>query len=303
MVDETTTSVPVQPATTESAASVAPTVVENTSSTAPVSAPATTETVAPITTTSETPPVQTKSDTILGTDVTKPQADAAPAKIEEPAKTTEAAKPAEKVDDKSPEKIEGDKSVESNQSTETAPLPTYEWKLSEEQKFDEAKLGDYSKALGQLETAIKTDPAKAHELVQELGQKFLEQHTAETKDTLKRLVDSYSAAWESQTNGWFEAFKNDPEIGDKRFETTKANVLQAVSAHAGNAEQLKEFKTFMNDTGVGNNPALIRFINNMQSTIKGYQQKYESESGKPLSAAKPVPEKKGFLQTMYGNMK
>lgn len=189
---------------------------------------------------------------------------------------------------------------EGSQSVEPAQLPTYEpFTLPEGITFDEAKLVDFTKTLGEFQNTTKADQAT----VQKFGQQLVERHLAEVQNAVQRLTENYSAQWEKQTNAWFESFKNDPEIGKNKFETTQKLVLDAVGQYAGNEKQLNEFKSFMNETGVGNNPSIIRLINNMSSEIESLKTKYESEDGvKPLAATKPVSQKKGFYETMYGKM-
>jgi len=189
---------------------------------------------------------------------------------------------------------------ESSQSVEPAQLPTYESFVTPDGvTIDEARLGDFTKLLGEYESTSKADHAET----QKLGQELMNRHVKEVQTVLQRQQEAYTAQWEKQTNDWYQAFEKDPEIGGNRFETTKTAVLDAVGKYAGNEAQLGEFKDFMNTTGVGNHPSIIRLISNMNSEIQGLKTKYESESGvKPLAAAKPVPQKKGFYEGIYGKM-
>lgn len=212
-------------------------------------------------------------------------------------KAPEAAKPAE-----SPAAAEAPAATnEGSQSAEPAPLPTYEpYALPEGVSFDQERIADFNKKLGEFQVATKADQGA----VQEFGQQLVERHIAEVQAALQRVAENYSKQWEKQTNDWFDAFKSDPEIGGNKFETTQNSVLEAVGKYAGNEAQLNEFKSFMNNTGVGNNPSVIRLIHNMNSEIQGLKTKYESEDAvKQLAATKPVSQKKGFLEGMYGNMK
>lgn len=319
MADELSASAPT-PVTASVAQASSPTTAAPAASAAPApTAPVSTATPAPsapvtpaaTTNTNSPAPVATSSadvaaatqpaviETILGTD--KPADAAQPAAVVEPAKA-DAAKPADvkAPDAKEPAKAE-DAKIESSQTADPAPLPTYEpFVVPEGITLDDKKLGEFTKKLGEIQLATKADQA----VMQKFGQEMVEAHIADTTEVGQRLAEHYSKAWEKQTNDWFEAFSKDPEIGDKKFETTKKSVLTAVNKYAGNETQTGEFKKFMNETGVGNHPSLIRLINNMQGTINAMQEKYETERGvKPLAGTKPAAEKKGFLQTMYGNLK
>ncbi len=241
----------------------------------------------------ETPVVETPTDkkpaeTLLGAEVK-----AVEAKPDATPETKPEIKPDGEV---KPE----DKKDEGDQSGEPAPLPTYEsFVLPEGIELDNDRLTDFTKELGEFETLTKADHAET----QKFAQKLVDRHVAEVKETVQRVTEGYAKQWEKQTNDWFKKSSEDPEIGGNRFETTKSAVLDAVGKYAGNTEQLAEFKTFMNDTGVGNHPSVIRLISNMQNEIKGLREKYESESdAKPLAANRPVAQKKGFYESMYGKM-
>lgn len=310
MAEESSTSAPVPAAANVAAVSAAP-VTTSVVPAAPISASETpaaaatsvsTETSVTTTTSpaivAETPQA-TKIETVLGSE--PKVAPAEPAKAEaapEAPKSPEAKAPEAKKEEAAP--AEGETKVESSQ-TEEAPLPQYEaFTLPEGITLDDKKLGEFTKKLGEIQNATKADQA----LMQKFGQEMVEAHIADTQEIASRLADHYSKAWDKQTNDWFEAFAKDPEIGDKKLETTTQRVLKAVGENAGSPEQLKEFKNVMTTTGIGNHPSVIRLINNMQSKIEAMREKYESEKGvKPLGNIKPVAEKKGFLQTMYGTMK
>ncbi len=259
-------------------------VVETPSAPAPAEAPKPAETPAekPADAPATPEPAAAKPSTVLGKTPEAPKVAG-----EKPAETPAAETPAS--------------TDEGGQSADAASLPTYEpYTLPEGLSFDQERLVDFNKQLGEFQVDTKAEQAK----VQAFGQKLVERHIAEVQAAITRVAENYSKQWEKQTNDWFESFKNDPEIGGNKFETTQNSVLEAVGKYAGNEAQLTEFKGFMNNTGVGNNPGIIRLIHNMNSEIEGLKKKYESEDGvKPLAATKPVSEKKGFLQGMYGNMK
>lgn len=302
MADETSASAP-----TPAPASVVAASSPDTS--APAASVATTPAATTTVTTTETPAVTSPAavtetplaPTVLGTEPVKVEApiiDASKPPVE--VKPVDAVKPTDTTPEVKPETV-ADPKVESSQTVDPAPLPTYEpFTLPEGIVLDDGKLGEFTKKLGEFEVSSKVD----HAVLQKFAQELVDSHIADSKEIGQRLAENYSKAWEKQTNDWFEAFTKDPEIGDKKFETTKKSVLDAVGKFAGDETQLGEFKKFMNDTGVGNHPSLIRLINNMHTKINNMQEKYETEKGvKPLAGTKPVADKKGFLQTMYGNLK
>lgn len=222
-----------------------------------------------------------KAETVLGTspapEVPKePPKDPAP-----PAEgDTPAAAPVE------PKKEEG------SQSAEPAPLPAYEnFTLPEDIKLDDAKLGEFTKDLGEFERDSGIDHAKA----QAFGQKLLDRYVAETQENNKRLIEHFTNSWEKQKNDWKTAFENDPDIGGNRKETTVNDALQAI-ARGGDETQQKEFRDVMEATGIGNHPAVIRHLANLNRIIA----KYETETATPLAGTKPALPAQSKVQKRYG---
>lgn len=206
-----------------------------------------------------------------------------------------------KPEDATKEVAEGTKD-ESKQSDEPAPLPTYEpFKLPEGFTLDETKLGEFNRELAEFEVKNKAEHAE----VQAFGQKMIERYTAE----LQRMQDANLANWNALKSNWKEAFHNDSELGGNRRETTVNAVQRAVEAYAGTPENVKAFRNFANETGLGENLTFIRLVHNMDKAlktkdeaIKAYKTKYESEDGiTPLAATKPEADKplKPY-EKMYG---
>ncbi len=52
----------------------------------------------------------------------------------------------------------------------------------------------------------------------------------------------------------------DPEVGGKKFEESKAMAAKAIAHAIPNAEQRSEFSTFLNESGLGNHPLLMRLV-------------------------------------------
>lgn len=232
------------------------------------------------------PEVAPAKTTILGTEPPKPaDAAAAPTPENKDAKPAVAEAPAAE-----PKKEEG------GQSAEPAPLPAYEpFKFPEGLQVDEKKFGEFTKELGEFEVSTKAD----HGAVQEFAQKLVNRYAAETQETVKRIVDHYTNTWEKTKNEWREAFIADPEMGGNRQQTTATSVQNFVSEFGGDVKQIEELRGFM-ESGVGNNPNLIRLMNNANNAVKALRMKYESESNTPLPGQKPVSEKKSKTQTLYG---
>lgn len=193
-------------------------------------------------------------------------------KAPEPAKQD--AKPAEeaKKPDAEPKK------EEAAQSVEPAPLPTYDpFKLPEDLgiTYEEAGLGEFTKELAEFQVKTKADQKE----MQAFGQKLIDRHVSELRTTVNRLNDFYMNEFEKQKAEWRDAFEKDPELGGNRRDTTISSALEFIRTHGGTPEQQKEFRTLMDQTGVGNHPAMIRILAQAARAMS---------EGKPLPAAKPV---------------
>lgn len=247
-----------------------------------VTAPATTEAAAPaVTTTEGTPNVETKTETqesktLLG----------AEPKVGAPVANTNSQTEAAKTAPTEQNKEQG------KQSDEPAPLPTYQtWKLSEGVKLDDARMGEFNKELAEFQVRTKAD----HAAMQEFGQKLIDRHVADVnaavQSTIKAIQEQYDKAGETQRNSWKELTLKDPDIGGNRQETTIRAANEAIKTHGGTAAQQKEFRDLMEQTGLGNHPAMIRMLANVARNLK---------EGKPLPASKPESTVKSAMAKRYG---
>lgn len=216
-------------------------------------------------------PVAEKS--LLGADLPKPA---------EPVKTEDKA-PEAKTD--APVEL---KKEEGAQSDEPAPPPTYEaFKLPEGITLEDSKLGEFTKELAEFQVKTKAEQA----FVQEFGQKLVDRHVAEVKNTIDRLNEHYTKQWEKNKSDWKEAVMKDPELGGNRQETVIKAAKEFVRTHGGTEAQQQEFFALMDSTGLGNHPAMIRILSKAGMSMS---------EGKPLPASKPVPQSKSKVATRYG---
>lgn len=180
------------------------------------------------------------------------------------------------------------KKEEGGQSAEPAPLPTYEaFELPEGIQFDEKELGELTKVLGEFELETKADHAKVHGLAQRL----ITQHVTALTETATRINDHYVNAIEKQKTEWKDAIETDPELGGNRKDTTKANVQRFLQAYGGAAEDRAAFSQWMNESGVGNYPPLVRMIAKAGEMLA---------EGTPLPATKPPVPRTSAMDRRYG---
>lgn len=173
--------------------------------------------------------------------------------------------------------------------TEQAPPPKYDsFTFPEGIQVDATRVGEFTNLLAELETSGKA----THEAVQAFGQKAVEFHVNEMKNTVEKLTDYYQKAWDKQKTDWKEAFLKDPDIGGNRFQTTIDSALTFIRTHGGNEDQQKEFRMLMDSSGLGNHPAVIRLLANAGQAMS---------EGRPLAAPRPISQPKSKTQTMYGS--
>lgn len=264
---------------------------EAASSPAPIPAPAPAAVSTPVAETPASAPVQEPS-TLLSVAAKAAQDTQTPVPVPEVAKQADGS-PAPAHD--AQQKADG------SQSDEPAPLPTYEpFTLPEGVTADEDRLGSFTKTLAEFEVA-KAD----HTGFQKFGQQLVEMHVAELQTALNRQIESLSHEATTRYDGWLQSFLSDPEIGGNRKDTTLSNALQAVdigNTQNGtvNNDHRQDFFQVMEESRVGNHPAVLRTLSNLYNVIEGYRQRYEREDSQPLAATRPVPQPKGKVEKRYG---
>lgn len=157
-----------------------------------------------------------------------------------------------KSEEKTPEAKTEEKPSEEVVETE---IPVYEpFVLPEGVTVETEKMGEYTKTLAEFEKVTKAP----HEEVQKLGQQFLDRHIEE----MQRYTESLTNAWIKQKNDWKDSFLKDPEFAN-RTNTVVNAAIDAIGVYAGNEAQQAEFRKLMEDTGIGNHPAMIRTLSNI----------------------------------------
>lgn len=187
--------------------------------------------------------------------------------------------------------VEGEKKEEAAQSDEPAPLPTYEkFVFPEGMTFEEARLSEFTKQLGEFENTTKA----SHEEVQKLGQSLVDRHISEVTNALDRQRESYLQDWNKRKEGWVEQFKSDPELGGNRMETSLREAKEFIKTHGGSQQNVDAFYNALKETGADAHPDIVRFILNVKnsSSFKTPQQ---------LAAPKPAMENKSKVAKRYGS--
>ena len=152
---------------------------------------------------------------------------------------------------------------------EPVAAPTYEFKPPEGVTLDPAKVGTFSAIVADAETRIAADPAQAHAVLQEFGQKLVELHIAEAREAADRYTQLQMDNWKRTNEDWQAAFRNDPEIGKNRQETTllRMGALMDMYGREAGPERLTALRDILTNTGAGNNLEVLRWTNWMARKV------------------------------------
>lgn len=119
---------------------------------------------------------------------------------------------------------------------------TYEaYKLPEGVQVDEALLGEFNTV------------AKELGLTQAQAQKLVDLQAKTAAAGESGRAEFLEQALKAQSDKWVNEIKSDPELGGAKFDATVSTAVKAISAFFGD-----DFRQLLNDSGIGNNPALIR---------------------------------------------
>lgn len=77
----------------------------------------------------------------------------------------------------------------------------------------------------------------------------------------------------------------DPEVGGKALEESRSHAAKAIAHYIPNAEERSQFSTFLNESGFGNHPLLMRIVAGAGKAISEATTAAGRDSGKPTSEA------------------
>ena len=111
-------------------------------------------------------------------------------------------------------------------------------------------------------------------------------------DMQEAAAEQTATQWAEQMTEWKDAVKADPTYGGANMEQSLANARVLVEEYGGtrdpqtgaiNVAEVAEVKQLLATTGVGNNIALVRLLNNLKNAIPGEAAPVD---GKPKGEAK-----------------
>jgi uncharacterized protein YidB (DUF937 family) len=167
----------------------------------------------------------------------------------------------EQAGDQSVESAEGE--TDGKAEAEGAP-EKYDWDLGEGVEVDAELAGEFEPVAREL--GLSND--QANKLASEMLPKVQQQMTAN---------------WAKQVDGWRQQSESDPEFGGAKLEATMGEARKALEAHGS-----KELNELLENTGIGNHPALIRAFASMGRSLK--EDQLVTNGGKPTSGPKDLTE-------------
>lgn len=92
-------------------------------------------------------------------------------------------------------------------------------------------------------------------LSQEQATKVFNAYVADIKQLKQDFDNAQINSQAEQKKAWKQAVMSDAEIGGQNFETTKANISKVMNTYA-----TPELRQYLNQSGLGYNPAFIKFV-------------------------------------------
>lgn len=260
---------------------------------APAASPVTTEAAPVVATVAATPAVETPAvvpvtpavETHAPALEVKAEASVAEVKAETPVEAKPLLNPEEPKEEA---KTDAPKVEAEATKVEPAPLPVYEFKLPDGAKTDNPLFKSFNTKLGEFQNLSKAEQAA----VQKFGQEMLEMHM----EDVKAITESQNrSAWDwfnNRNKEWLETSKKDPAIGGENFDKTIYDASRAISLYGGTKAQQIEIAKLLQETGVENHHAILRFMANVT--------RIAAKEGSPVSSQGAPAQKPGIAQMMYG---
>lgn len=158
---------------------------------------------------------------------------------------------------------DGEKPADAAPPVEPAPLPTYEFKTPEGFEVAPEKMGEFQKLFGEFERSTGGDHVKFGEH----GQKLIDFHLAELQRVHEAGEKASREAWETMRDEWRTSFRNDTDLGGPKQQATLSACASVIDQFGGNATQRAELRQWLAVTGMGDHPALIRLLSNVQKVL------------------------------------
>lgn len=164
---------------------------------------------------------------------------------------------------------EGDKPDDDKDKKPEGAPEAYEFKAAEGVELDTEALKDFEPVARELN------------LTNEQAQKLVDAYPKILAGVQQRQAD----AWQKQTEGWAEAVKADKEIGGDKLESNLSAAQRALDQFG-----TPELKEYLNVTGMGNHPELVKAFVKIGKTMSEDGMVSGKQSGQRSAA-----------EVLYGN--
>lgn len=175
--------------------------------------------------------------------------------------------------------------------------PTYDtFALPDGVTVADEKMGAYTGILGEYENKIITDPTQAHAMVQEMGQKLVDFYVGEIRENAERTARLQRETWDRTIETWRGEFRDDPDIGGNRSDTSLARMAELLKMYGQKAgsDRVSKLRDVFTATGAGDNPEVLRFVHWAASKLV--------EMPRPVAAITPrAPVVTSRAQRLYRN--
>lgn len=148
------------------------------------------------------------------------------------------------------------------------------------------------------EGLMLTDAGKAHiqELAKERGwdQQTAQDYADTVAEQARASVESSLQRYEQQRAEWRSQIQKDPELGGQNFERT----VHRCGALMNKIDPKGELREYMNATGIGDNPVVVRAFENIARYLIPDD---IATAGAPSKANAPLADRMGFnFKPRYG---
>lgn len=144
-----------------------------------------------------------------------------------------------------------------------APIKYDAFTLPEGIKLDDERLGKFTEVAGQGQVSQAVAQSLLDLHVQEM-QRFAEQ-------VQQQATQHQHDVWRQLNDGWKADFRNDPELGGNREQTSLAKAKAVLEEYGGTKEQVAELLAHTRANGMGNYPGFLRLLVNIADTLNVYE--------------------------------
>ena len=104
--------------------------------------------------------------------------------------------------------------------------------------------------------------AKADNLSQEQAQAYVDIASKVAEQAAQSAIEGQLSQWKEQQEAWASELRTSEDLGGAKMDATNADARLGLQRLVTNADELNALRDWLNDTGVGNHPTLVRAFSN-----------------------------------------